>query len=137
MSYNPTNTMETFLRCYFKFFYYIFSVRYKLEWEPGLKVTLKLDKSFHRILWLGRLFIKCLYAVICWAFFLYLLPKYLKEKRYDCIAFHSEWGMVSLVALVHQLPHLTASDEIIQLSGSIQNLITRLERGETFRLFKM
>lgn len=122
--------METFLKRYFKFFYYILSIPYKLDWESGLLVTIHITKSVHYLLWLIRLFIKFAYAIVCWTLFLHFLPTYLKEKRYDCIAFHSEWGMITLIVLLHQLPHLTESDEIIQLSGSIVKLIKKLENGK-------
>ncbi len=124
--------METFLKRYFKFFYFILSIPYKLDWQTDLKVTLQIDKSFHHILWIIRLFIKSVYTFACWALFVHFVPTYLKEKRYDSIAFHSEWGMISLVVLLHQLPHLTASEEIIQLTGCIVTLTNDLENGKLF-----
>lgn len=122
--------MEKFIVKFFKFSYYILSSPYQLSCEPGLLIVLEFNKSFQYYLWLLRLFVKLVYGIICWSLFINYLPIYLNNKEYDAIAFHSNWGMVTLVTLVHQLTHLTSGREVVQISGSIVSLIKNLEHGK-------
>ncbi len=123
--------MEKLLEKFFSFSYYVLSIPYRLEWKPNLHVTFRINKtSSHYYLWLARLLVKFLHTIVAWIMFVYLLPSYLQNKHFDYLAFHCEWGMVCIFTLVHQFPHLTSSEQVIQLSNTVVHLIDSLEKGK-------
>ncbi len=126
--------MEKLIVRFFKFSYFILSSPYELTCEPGLLIVFTFNKSLQYYLWLVRFFMKLVYGIICWSLFVHYLPNYRTNNYFDAIAFHSNWGMVTILALVHQVTHLTSSREVVQVSGIIVKLIKNLEHGNIFNI---
>ncbi len=125
---NSVHKLERFLQTYFSFSYKILAFPYKLKWEQGLIMYLEIHKnSIHFYLWLLGFLTMLIYSVACWTMLIYSIPNYLEAKKYVYLAFHSEWATVNIMLLVHQIPHLLFSKNVVQLSGGIMGLIKNLE----------
>lgn len=125
--------MEKVLQNFFTLSYNILAIPYKIDWEPGLHTYLvhHVKSPFHSF-WLARLFLKFSYTLTCWLLFMHLLPKYLVRHQFDLVAFHCEWGLVSLFTLAHQWPHVVASREVKQISSGISGIIKTLQNRKRY-----
>lgn len=125
---NDVHKLEKFLQKYFSFSYQILSFPYKLKWEQGFMMSLEIHRnSIHFYVWLIGFSTMFIYSVACWTTLIYSIPNYLTAKKYVYLAFHSEWATVNVMLLVHQIPHLLFSKNVVQLSCGIMGLIKNLE----------
>lgn len=124
--------MESFIQKYFKFSYFILAFPYKLEWKKDRELYLHLYKSnVHYFLWwFGNLLVFTNSVVCCLLLPFFTKTRYLPEKEYVDLVFHSQWAIVSIMTIVLTIPHIKDPKGVMQLSNGCTALVQNLEQAK-------